>query len=1114
MNMLMKYLPLVALFVTLFSCNTQHPSEFPAFELLRKDKTGLDFENVLRQSAAFNVFNYMYFFNGGGVAAGDFNNDGKIDLYFTSNMGPNRMFLNEGNMHFKDVTELAGVAGADGFTTGVSVVDINNDGMLDLYIGQLGDYQNIKGQNQLFICKSIVNGIPVYEDEAIYYKLDLVGFSTQAIFFDFDLDGDLDLFQLNHSVHHNGTFGPRKNFETVHPLAGDKLFRNEGPLVRLPNGTQKGGYKEVTQEAGILSTVIGYGLGAVAGDINNDGYPDLYIGNDFHENDYLYINQKDGTFKEMSREEMMHTSQFTMGVEMADVNNDGWSDIFSLDMLPEDPYILKSSLGEDTYDLFNYKISIGYTYQYTRNNLQLNNKNATFSEIGLFAGVAASDWSWSALMLDFDDDGNKDLFVSNGIPRRMNDIDYVKFQEDRTLQLKENTDNHVDEKELDVVEKMPRIKIPNKFYKNQGNLRFKDLKEQIQNDLPTYSNGALSADLDGDGDLDIVVNNIENEPFIYKNLNNGKQKEAAGFVSLQLKGSSQNLNAIGARLIAYRKDKKILSTEAYPVRGFLSSAQVPLRLGIGDVKMIDSLLLIWPDLHYEILQVPYNQTTTVEYKAGLPKFDPARWIDKTPALYPFKDESLAAGLNYTHKENNFVEFNREKLIPFMVSREGPALAVGDLNGDGLEDVFLGSAKFEKPALFLQGKTGKFSLNTPAALLADSIFEDVDAVFVDVDNDHDLDLVVASGGNEFRESDEAMKQRLYLNDGKGNLSRSNAFPDVFATASCVAAADFNGDGLVDLFFGARAEPWAYGLTPSSCLLKNKGGGTFERITPPELEKVGLVKNAVWCDMDADGDLDLLLAMEYEPITYFVNQQGKFERKVIDSGFGWWNFVLPADFDGDGDLDILAGNLGENSRFHPTRQEPVRLFVHDFDDNGQTEPILTYFVQGKELPFANHDEIIKALPGLKKKILYAKDFAKMDVKDLFGNDKLAKAVQRRIDCVASRYFENTGQGFKTWDLPDELQFSPLMTAIWTDLNGDGQKEVFLGGNFYGSNIEMGRYDAFYGKILKIGAQGHFECFDPGIPIKGQIRKIQTLKIGSKTAWVLAKNNEAVQLLFPTR
>jgi hypothetical protein len=1088
----------------LAACGPKKAAEKPLFKLLRKAETGLEFENVLRQSSAFNVFNYMYFFNGGGTGAGDFNNDGLVDLYFTSNMGPNKMFLNQGGLRFRDITDAAGVAGMEGWTSGVSIVDINNDGLLDLYTGQLGDYQGIRGKNQLFVCQGIQDGTPRYADQAAQYGLDLVGFSTQAAFFDYDLDGDLDLFQLNHSLHQNGTFGQKKAFEDKkHPLAGDKLLRNDG-----------GKFVEVTTEAGIRSTVIGYGLGIATGDLNNDGWPDIYIGNDFHENDYLYLNQRDGTFREAIAEAMPHTSQFSMGVDIADINNDGWSDVISLDMLPEDPYILKSSLGEDNYGLYQYKIGHGYHYQFTRNNLQLNNGDGTFSDIGLAAGVAATDWSWSALFFDADSDGRKDLFVSNGIPRRMNDIDFVKFQEDRGLQLKENSTRSVEEKELAVVEKMPRVKLPNKFFRNAGQLRFDDLSQRIADDVPTFSNGSAYADLDNDGDLDLVVNNIEDEPFIYQNLarENG---DGGQFLRFKFEGPAQNRDAIGAKVLIFKQNGETQVEEFFPVRGYQSSMHVPLHVGVGDSARVDSLLLLWPDGGFQRLEgLRYDQLHRPRWQPGLPRFDFARLRPRPALPFAVDDVTEASGLLFRHVENPFIEFNRETLIPHMVSTEGPALALGDANGDGLEDVFLGSSKRNCSALFFQRPDGGFVEKTPVDILRDSIFEDVDAVFADLENDGDLDLVVAAGGNEYRGQEEPMRQRAYLNDGRGNFSRADPFPTLFMTASCVLPADVNGDGLVDFFFGGRALPWKYGHTPDSYLLLNRGSGKFEEATDllaPGLRQAGLVKNGAWADLDGDGDLDLLLAMEWEPLTVFENRDGKFAQKTLDSGKGWWNMVLPHDFDGDGDMDILAGNLGQNSRLQPSAAEPLRLYANDFDGNGQSETILTYFVKGREIPFANHEEMMKALPMLKKKYLLSKDFAKASIADLFGREKLDAAVQRSADNFKSCYFENTGGQYRAHPLPDALQRSTLHAAALADLDGDGRQEVVLGGNFYACNIEMGRYDAFYGAALRIGPQGAMQVLPLGdIRVQGQVRRIETLRQGGQTRLVLARNNAPAMLL----
>ena len=1079
----------------------------PQFQLLRKDATGLDFENALKQSSEFNVFNFMYFYNGGGLAAGDFNNDGLVDLYFTSNMGPNKMFINEGGLKFRDVTEEAGVAGRLGWSTGASVVDLNNDGMLDIYVGQMGDYKSFHDQNQLFICKSIKDGVPNYEDEAIPYGLDLVGFSTQALFFDYDLDGDPDMFQLNFSLHANGTFGQKKLFVgTKHPLSGDKLMRNDG-----------GHFTEVTVDAGINSTVIGYGLGVVAGDVNLDGWPDLYIGNDFHENDYLYINQQDGTFKEMLTDEMMHTSRFSMGVDMADINNDGWPEILSLDMLPEDPFILKTSLGEDDNGVFHFKLGYGYNYQYSRNNLQLNNKNGTFSEIGMFAGVAATDWSWAPLFMDFDNDGFKDLFVSNGVPRRMNDIDYVDFRENSAIRYKGETDN-LEEADLAAVNKMPTVKLFNKFLRNDGNLRFEDRSQQVKNNELSFSNGAIYADLDNDGDLDVVVNNLEDEPFVYKNLLAENNGPGHNYLSLKLKGSPENINAIGAKVVVYKKNQTI-AYENYPVRGYQSSSQTNLHIGTGDTTEVDSVLVIWPGHSYQRLsQFRFNQTTEVAWQPNLPVFEFSRLRQMPANPYAFTEVSEAAGLNFRHVENPFVEFDREILIPNAVSADGPALAVGDVNGDGLDDVFFGAAKRIKSALYLQNPGGTFSEKTPQAMLNDSLPEYVDAVFADVENDGDLDLIAASGGNEFQGEHEALKQRAYLNDGHGNFEIADIFKGVYLTAACVLATDFNKDGIVDFFFGGRAIPWNYGLTPDSYLLMNKGNGHFEDVTDQygkDLRKAGLVKGGAWADVDGDGDPDLVLAMDWEPVTIFLNEGGTFKKQTINALTGWWNFVLPHDFDGDGDVDLLAGNLGENARFKPTSKEPVKMYVNDFDGNGQIEQILTCHLGGREIPFANYKEITTQLPELKKKYALSKDFAAATLSELFGKEKLKEATVRQANTFQSMYFENTGGlSFKAHPLPDELQLSTLNAPWLCDLDGDGSEEVLLGGNFYGSNIEMGRYDANYGNVLSISKDGKMKAYPLGnLTVKGQVRKIRPVTIAGNTCFILAKNDGVSQVIRPS-
>lgn len=1077
-----------------------------AFELLEKETTGLDFENVLEESVIFNVFNYMYFYNGGGLAAEDLNQDGLVDLYFTSNMGPNKLFLNEGGMKFKDVTDLAGVAGLEGWTSGVTIVDINNDGLKDLYVSQIGDYLIFDSHNQLYVCTGMNNGVPQYTEQSAEYGLDLVGFSTQAVFFDYDLDGDLDLFQLNHSLHENGTFGEKENFKnTQHPLSGDKLLRNDG-----------GKFIEVTMNAGIKSTVIGYGLGVATGDVNLDGWPDLYIGNDFHENDYLYINQQDGSFKEVLAEQINHTSRFSMGVDIADINNDAHSDIISLDMMPENREILKASLGEDPYDIYEFKITYGYNHQYARNNLQLNQRNGTFSEIGLFADVYASDWSWAPLLFDMDNNGTKDLFISNGIPRRMNDIDYVNFRANDELRWKQNI-NSLSEEDLALQEKMPQIKLPNKFLLNNGKLKFEDITGLVNNARPSYSNGAIYADLDNDGDLDVVVNNLEDAPFVYRNLSEEKKAADNHYLKLRFEGPPANIDGIGASVVLYKGEERLFY-QHFPVRGYQSCMPTGLHIGLGEASKIDSVHVIWPDQTYEVItSLEQNSKLKLQWKNGLPTFDFTKLHMQVKPSVPMQDITQTARLSVVHEENNFVDFHRERLIPHMVSAEGPALAVGDANNDGLDDVFVGSSKWLYSRLLIQNKNGTFEDRTPQLILQDSTFEDVDAVWADIENDGDQDLIVASGGNEFRGTQRPMKQRVYLNDGRGNFTlNEDAFPDAFLTASCVLATDFNEDGLVDFFFGGRAVPWNYGLIPHSYLFENQGDGTFKDVTEIKasgLREAGMIKGGQWVDLDQDGDQDLLLAAEWSPLLVYINENGQFTRQALNELSGWWNTVLAHDFDQDGDIDILAGNTGKNSKLKPTEDQPIRLYVNDFDDNDQIEQILTYYLEGKETPFATYAELTKQLVHLKKKFLFAKDFAKADMKEIFGEEKLAASQVLEANTMASYYFENTGDGqtFTAHVLPDELQLSTINAAIAFNNDKEAPQQALLGGNFYESNVEMGRYDASYGHMLGIGADGAFTIGSiGGIRIPGKVKHIVPIQIGGQYCLIFAKNNGPLQVL----
>lgn len=1101
----------VMLLLLLFSCSDKK-IESPFFESLGSKQTGIDFTNQLKPTPAFNLFSYMYYYNGAGVGAGDFNNDGLIDLFFAANQGENKLYVNKGGLKFEDVTKAAAVPQDSGWSTGVSVVDINNDGLLDIYVCRVGQFKMLKSKNQLLVCKKIdQQGVPVYADEAAAYGLDFSGFSTQAAFFDHDGDGDLDMFLLNHSVNHDGNYAPRKNFlNTYDSLAGQRLYRND--LSTTVDGKQQSYFTNITAEAGINGTKIGYGLGVAVADINLDGWPDLYVGNDFHENDYLYINQQNGTFTEETTTRLMHTSQFSMGVDVADVTNDGFPEIISMDMLPYDPYMLRRSLAEDDYNIFQNKINYGYNYQYARNNLQWNRRNGLFSEAGQYAGINATDWSWAALWMDFDNDGMKDLFVSNGIPKRMNDIDYINFVSNEEMQEKLRN-NSMEEKDMLLVNKFPEIKIPNRFFSNHGELQFKDVTDSIENNTPTFSNGSVYADLDNDGDLDIVVNNINDPVLIYANkANDQKQKP---YASIKLKGAKSNSNAIGAKLVLFANGG-IRTYENNPVHGFLSSMQLPIHVGLFNTT-IDSAFLIWPDQTYQSITIKPDQQLSFSYAEGFPKFNynliTSFYQSGRPVL---EDITAATGINYTHLENPFNEFNREPLIPHMNSTEGPALAIADINHDGLEDVFVGSSKTFRNAVFIQTANGKFIQKQQPGMWQDSMVENAAAEWVDVNNDTHPDLVIASGGNEYYGEDYHLLPLLYLNDGKGNLTKKpDAFTAIYTTQSKAVSYDFTGDGFVDLFIGGRAEPWNYGGIPRSYLLKNDGTGKFIDITETyskDLLQPGMVTDAQWIDADKNGEKDLLLCYEWGGIDLFINQKKSFTRKSITAKSGWWNFVLPVDVDADGDIDFVAGNFGLNSRIKASTAEPVSMYVNDFDENGRNEQVLTYFIQGKEIPFATKQELEKQLPVLKKKYLYAADFAKSTLVTLFGEAKLQNAQKRTANYFANAILINNGNfEFETVALPYEAQLSTFRDAVVVNANNDNLPDVLLMGNYFDNNVEIGRQDADFGTMLINNGKGKFAAESlNGLAIKGQVRHIKPIQINQRQAFVLARNNDQLMIV----
>ncbi len=1098
-----RYLIIAILLTTAVACE-----EKKRFDLLPSSQTGITFQNELRETPQLNVFNYLYFYNGGGVAAGDVNGDGLADLYFTSNLDSNKLYLNNGDFKFTDITEKAGVFGKKGWTTGVTMADVNGDGRLDIYVSQLGDYKNIIGRNQLYInLGNDENGVPVFEDQAKTWGLDLKGFSTQAAFFDYDLDGDLDMYMLNHSVHSNGTYGKSDLRTEFHPLAGDKLMRNEG-----------GHFVDVTKESGIYSSALGYGLGITVGDINWDGYPDIYVGNDFHENDYLYINNGDGTFTEALDASIQHTSRFSMGNDVGDFNNDGLPDILSLDMLPENQQMLKSSASEDAYDIYYFKLSFGYNHQFARNTLQLNLGNGHFSEIALLSGVAATDWSWSGLFADLDLDGHKDIFVSNGIKRRMNDLDYINFISNDAIQ--HRLEGDLTSEDLALVSKMPVVKIPNYVFRNNGDLTFEDVSETWNLNNESFSNGAVYVDLDNDGDLDLVSNNIDQEAFVYRNNTltaSDQGNPENNYLKVKFAGSSPNSFGIGAKIIIPTAEGKI-TAEQFPTRGYQSAVSSDLVLGLGKMASVDSLIVIWPDLQFEILNnIRPNQAITLKQEnAG------GRYSFQKQRAPVFKDITTALSVAYKHEENNFIEFNREGLIPHMNSTEGPALAVGDVNGDGLDDFFVGGAKRQPASLFLQTDSG-FVLSTQEIFREDSVHEDVDATFADVDGDEDLDLIVVSGGNEFKNNEAPLQLRIYSNDGRGRLSKvENMQPAVFVNGSCIEATDFDLDGDIDLFVGGGVVPWNYGQNPQSYLLENNGTGSFTDVTlekAPELQEVGMIKSAEWADLDKDGYPDLVLAGEWMPMTIFKNKNGSLEKLNVNGlreSNGWWNTLSIADIDNDGDLDILAGNLGLNSKLKASTEAPVQLFVKDFDGNGKSEQILFHYVGGEKYLFATKDELVKQLPGLKNKFIKYADFAKAVPGDIFPEDALEDAQKLEAYEFRSGMFINDGNmNFEFKPFPIEAQFSTINSIYIADFDNDGLNDIVAAGNFFAVNVQLGRYDAGYGALFRNRKNADFDYVpqqESGLAITGQVAAIDQVKFQNKSLIIVARNDDSLRFLAP--
>ena len=955
--------------ILFFACNKKPAT---LFNSLPASNTGIDFQNNIADNDSFNILDYIYYYNGGGVAIGDFNNDGLPDIYFTSNRGSNKLYLNKGHLRFEDITDKAGVQGKGNWKTGVTLADVNGDGLLDIYVCEVGGYKSLAGRNELFINNGPSpssdgkgGGEVTFTERAHEYGLDVQGFNTQASFFDYDNDGDLDMFLVNHSVHSTESYGPGSERNVHNDMSGDKLFRNDrnGSSIK---------FTEVTQQAGIYSSALGYGLNVMTADLNNDGWTDIYVSNDFHENDYYYINNKNGTFSEINQAAFGHESRFSMGSDIADFNNDGWEDIITLDMLPADEKILKSSTGDDPLDIYNFKMAQGYHHQYSKNCLQLNTGVwQNFSDIGLYAGIAATDWSWSPLAADFNNDGIKDIFISNGILKRPNDLDFIKFVSNDNV-AKELQDNRLEDKLA--ISKMPEGKINNYMFQGTDSLQFIDRTDAWGFARPSFSNGAAYADLDNDGDIDIVVNNINEKASVYENRSN--EMGHSHYINLSLKGNAPNTFAVGAKVLIKCKGN-LQSSYITATHGFESASLTPVHFGTGNNSLIDTIEIIWPDKQTQILtNVKTNQVLSVKQKDGLahaPLLLPNGKNEKHDELFVDLTDSIA--LDYKHKENNFIDFNTQALIPHEVSTQGPKIAVADVNHDGLDDFFICGAANQSGKLFIQTAKGKFVSTNELLFAKDSLCEDVNAVFFDANGDGYPDLYVVSGGNQYAGETPVLLDRLYINDGKGNFYKSNGLPLIYGNKSVAIAEDVDHDGDLDLFVGGRVVAGSYGTIPESYILLNDGKGNFKvanESMAPGLQKIGMVTDAVWTDIDNDGWKDLVIVGEWMPVTVYKNDKGILHNITtglhLQNTSGLWTTIKSVDLNNDGYEELLVGNWGENSKLHASETYPLKLYVGDIDDNGSPDQILAIEREQKYYPFLGKEELEMRLPGLVKKQIF--------------------------------------------------------------------------------------------------------------------------------------------------